>query len=169
MNMASNTMVIDVVDGNNVPVGTIARGQVLSAHRNFRTVHIIIKNNEDQFILQKLRSDHPRSPGLLGSSVAGYLKSGEDYKTAARRKLLNELRMRTPLVEIGQLSMRDEHSLKFITVFKGIISNTPNFDRNQIDSLIYIPGDDLRHKIKYRPEMFTATFISICNAINIFQ
>lgn len=61
MSAASNAMVIDVVDGNNVPVGTISRGRVLASHKNFRTVHIILKDKEDNFLLQKLRNDHPRS------------------------------------------------------------------------------------------------------------
>lgn len=83
--------------------------------------------------------------------------------------MLNELHLRVPVSEIGQIAMHDEHSLKFITVFNGKFSSAPNFDTNQIDSLVYMPSNELHHRINYHPEIFTETFISICNAINIFK
>jgi isopentenyl-diphosphate Delta-isomerase len=157
--MAANlNMLVDIVDEQNRVVGQDERQHVLSKRLNFRTVHVILKNHGDDIILQRLKGDHRRSPGLLGSSAAGYLHSKETYAAAARRKLLSELGLITELTSLGRLEMLDVRSRKFIEVFVGYMTQQPIINHDEIADLVLMKPDKIDADMVKRPEIFTATF-----------
>src|SRR5690349_17107737 len=125
-------MLVDIVDEKNRPIGRAERATLLHAHLNFRTVHILFWDAQERLLLQQLPPNHARHPGRLGSSVAGYLQSGETYFAAARRKEREELHLATRLRHLGVLEMRDEASRKFVGVFLGALMSTPVPDYEHI-------------------------------------
>lgn len=92
---------IEVVNEANEPVGTVPRAEVFDRGANFRTVHVLPFNARGDLLLQQLSSHRERHPLSWGSSVAGYLHAGEDYVTAARRRLREELALEIPLTADG--------------------------------------------------------------------
>lgn len=86
----SQDSLIGVVDARDRPVGTIERGRVLEAGKGFRVAHVWVYSGE-RLLLQQLGRHRERHPLAWGSSVAGYLHSGESYLEAGRRRLLEEL------------------------------------------------------------------------------
>ena len=151
-------MVVDVVDSNNVTISTARRGDLFTAKSNFRTVHIILHDDKNRIILQKLRPDHDRSPGRLGSSVAGYVATGETYEQAAYRKLQIELGAYLLLDPAGDFMMVDHGCRKFVGVFTGLSTAALRFDPNEIQSLLYMPATRLAGEMKTNPSGFTSTF-----------
>src|SRR4051812_14490778 len=107
-------MQVDIVDLGNRPIGRSVRSDLFTKRQNFRTVHVILESRIRQIILQKLPLSHTRSPGRLGSSVAGYLQAGESYEDAAYRKLYDELRLSVPLRRLGEIDMIDNGPHKFV-------------------------------------------------------
>jgi isopentenyl-diphosphate Delta-isomerase len=154
-------MLVDAVDEANRPIGKAIRGDVLLDGVNFRTVHVLLRDAERRLILQRLPETHPRSPGQLGSSVAGYLRSGESYEAAAHRKLQEELGVDADLAYIDSISMKDRNSKKFIGVFVGDIDRAPRYDREQVAELVSLTLPELSIRVATTPTDFTATFIHV--------
>jgi isopentenyldiphosphate isomerase len=154
-------MLVDIVDDRNRTIGHADRADVLEKHFNFRTVHALLFDPVRGLLLQRLPSQHPRSPRRLGSSVAGYLVAGETYHHAIHRKVWNELRTNPKMTWLGEVEMIDQRSRKFVGVFAGHLFGLPDFDRDQIDDLVYLAPDELMDLLERRPTLFTDTFIHV--------
>ena len=83
----------DIVDDNGNIIGTAPRskchGDPSLIHR---TAHVFVFHPDGrQVLLQLRRKDKDIQPGKWDTSVGGHLDHGEDYETAARRELREEL------------------------------------------------------------------------------
>jgi 16S rRNA (adenine1518-N6/adenine1519-N6)-dimethyltransferase len=124
-------MLIDRVDNRGRRVGKIRRAQVFEARANFRVVHVLVFNRHGELLLQRVAESRERHPGLWGSSVAGYLLSGETFAVAAKRKVREELGVENLRLEyVGRTTMLDDGCKKFIGVYKathdGPLAPNPN-------------------------------------------
>jgi ADP-ribose pyrophosphatase YjhB (NUDIX family) len=164
MSASSSSMVIDAVDAANRPTGQIDRAKVFSQKANFRTVHVLIRSlDRKNILLQELPSNHARSPSKLGSSVAGYIHSGESYQHAARRKLREELRINRvrTLTPIDLIEMHDDGVLKFIQIYGMSYNYSGEFDREHIKDVAYYPFKTIDAMVGSEPERFTETFLNV--------
>ena len=153
-------MTIDLVNEQDQVIGNTKRKNVLKRGENFRTVHVFVFNKRKELLLQKTSSKHPRSPLKWGSSVAGYLFAGEDYYSGAKRRLNQELGISdNKLTKICKIPMKDNLSLKFITLFTCEIDDVVYPDQNLIDKVDFIPLEEIKKLIKTSPYKFTGTFI----------
>ena len=84
--------IFDVVDESDRVIGRATRAEV---HRNpgliHRAVHILVFRPDGRLLLQRRSADKDIDPGLWDTSVGGHVDAGEDYLTAARRELSEEL------------------------------------------------------------------------------
>lgn len=162
MSQPKPNVVVDVVSDRNVTIGGDYRYNLLREGHNFRTVHVIVIDKTGRFALQMLPSDHTRSPNKIGSSVAGYLLSGESYIQAAKRKMFKELGIQSDLHEVGDIDMLDENSHKFVKVFTCRYNERiANFDRDEIAKIVYKSRSWLLTNTNCHPEKFTATFLRV--------
>lgn len=157
---SKSNMIVDVVDGTNRKIGQSARARLLEEGKNFRTVHVLCFRDHE-LLLQKLPLDHPRSPGLLGSSVAGYLKSGETYLAAADRKARAEIKQKLKLQWCCRFVMQDQGSMKFVEVFTAPIVTVDSYNQSEIDELVFLPASHVSELINKSPEIFTPTFVEV--------
>ncbi|HOW68058.1 MAG TPA: 16S rRNA (adenine(1518)-N(6)/adenine(1519)-N(6))-dimethyltransferase RsmA [Candidatus Paceibacterota bacterium] len=88
---SSQDEVFDVVNDRDEVVGQKTRREVHELGLNHRAVHILVFNRAGQVFLQKRSMLKDRFPGAWDSSASGHVDAGEDYDTAARRELLEEL------------------------------------------------------------------------------
>jgi isopentenyl-diphosphate delta-isomerase len=151
-------MIVDVVDEENKVVSNAERWALLANGLNFRTV---LFNDEGQLVLQRLSSQHPRSPERLGSSVAGYLYAHESYFEAAKRKLRDELRVTARIRSIGEFQMLDRTSRKFVRVFIGTLRKKPVIADDLITELVYIFPTNVSMVLSRNPSLFTPTFVLV--------
>lgn len=153
-------LTVDVVDDANNVVGHSRRGDVLEKGYGFRTVHVFAFDADGRLFLQHLYSDHPRSPGRYGSSVAGYLASGETYFMAAQRKTMSELGVALELRWLGEFLMRDQLSNKFVGLFVARVDPAKiRYDREVIQDMVAVAADQLAGLIRTQPHRFTPTFL----------
>lgn len=162
MATVSESMVIDRVDRRDQPVGTIRRSEVFARGTNFRVIHIFVFNHKTELLIQQLASDRSRHPGYWGSSVAGYMFTGESYEVAARRRLTEELGIKEARLNfVGKTSMEDEGCTKFIGLFSAVHEGPFDFDHTHIQRLEFLPLriiDELRGTHVRR---FTPTFLKV--------
>src|SRR5947209_14765344 len=88
-------MLIDTVNKVDQVTGTIEKAAALDAGVNFRVVHVFVFNDKGELLIQQIPQGK-RHAGMWGSSVAGYVYSGESYEQAALRRLRQELGIDTP-------------------------------------------------------------------------
>ena len=81
----------DVVDEFDRVIATATRAVVHRDGLRHRAAHILVYDTRGRIYLQRRAFSKECSPGCWDSSAAGHLGAGEDYETAARRELEEEL------------------------------------------------------------------------------
>lgn len=153
---------IDRVDARGRPIGQISRASVFEAAANFRVTHIFLFNKRRELLLQQIANGRSRHPGYWGSSVAGYLLHGETYADAARRKLSEELGIANlPLTYVGQTSMQDERSKKFIGLYTATYDGPLSPHPDDFAALWFASLRDVTRRIKKGSLSVTPTFLRV--------
>jgi len=84
--------IYDIYNEAGEPIGRATRGEV---HQNpslvHRAVHVLVFNRGGELLLQKRVQSKDIEPGKWDTSVGGHLDPGEDWITAARREMKEEL------------------------------------------------------------------------------
>jgi isopentenyldiphosphate isomerase len=162
MTSVGQDMLVDVVNGNDVPVGVIIRGELFRKHANFRVIHDLVFNSSGELLIQRLARTRLRHPGYWGSSVAAYLFAGESYPAAAERRLTEELGVHaTNLDFIGKISMDDDGCQKFIGVFKTVNNGPFSFDSEHIEELEFVSTQQIHAIHDSGKRRFTPTFLKV--------
>jgi Isopentenyldiphosphate isomerase len=154
----TESSLIDRVDNADRPVGVVSRGQVFALAVPFRVVHIFVFNRKGELLLQQLGKNRRRNPLRWGSSVAGYLHSGEDYVDAAKRRLAEELNLRTPLMKFGATVMIDQGCRKFITLYTTVATRPRILEPDHIEKVQFWPISKIEQRLSSAPGDFTETF-----------
>ena len=154
--------VLDRVNEQDQPVGTIRRADVFRAHANFRVAHVFIFDGAGNLLLQRLAPGRSRHPGRWGSSLAAYVAAGESYTDAATRRLSEELGVaNVGLQEIGKTSMTDEGSVKFITLYEAKSDGPFHLDPSHISEIAPFALDHVRSWSAQDSGAFTPTFLHL--------
>jgi isopentenyldiphosphate isomerase len=163
MREINNSQKIDVVDDHNQVIDSIERKLLLKRGLNFRVVHVILRNEKNELLLQQLSNAHLRNSLSWGSSAAGFVHSGESTDEAVKRVLLDELGRPIAVKNRVTFSMTDQKSKKFVTIYDGIISSMPKPDQSQINALKFVAYEKIISSLKQRPQNLTPTFIEVFN------
>jgi isopentenyl-diphosphate delta-isomerase type 1 len=83
--------IFDVVDEADCVIGQASRREVHASGQHHRAVHILVHDAAGRVFLQRRSFAKETSPGCWDSSCSGHVDTGEDYQTAARRELGEEL------------------------------------------------------------------------------
>jgi isopentenyl-diphosphate delta-isomerase type 1 len=81
----------DVVDANDQVVSQAPRREVHAQNLLHRAVHIMIHDANGHLFLQRRSLTKDTFPGCWDNACTGHVDAGEDYLTAARRELGEEL------------------------------------------------------------------------------
>jgi isopentenyldiphosphate isomerase len=162
MPAVNERMLIDAVDRTDTPIGTVRRRDVFELQSNFRVVHDLVFNRRGDLLLQQVAETRTRHPGYWGSSVAGYVFAGESYEAAAKRRIRQELGIRSASLDfVGKTSMDDEGCRKFIAVFSTTRNGPFKFDRTHIERLEFLPIRAIHRLHAAGLRKFTPTFLRV--------
>jgi isopentenyldiphosphate isomerase len=119
--MGDDEELLDIVDGNDLVVGSLSRGFVYSQNlRNFRTVNLFALNENSLIITPRRSLSKKMFPGSLDFSVGGHVCSGETYDTAIIRELKEELGVELPIgkvTSLGKLTPLEHGVSSFMMVY----------------------------------------------------
>jgi isopentenyl-diphosphate delta-isomerase len=110
----------DVVDPNDHVVAQAPRREVHAKKLLHRAVHVLIHDAIGRLFLQRRSPGKDTFPNCWDSSCSGHVDAGENYATAARRELAEELRWRDqtlPLRPLLKLPASPETGHEFIEIF----------------------------------------------------
>jgi len=164
-------MLIDTVNKVDQVTGTIEKAAALDAGVNFRVVHVFVFNDKGELLIQQIPQGK-RHAGMWGSSVAGYVYSGESYEHAALRRLRQELgidtpqrTIHTPMPLILKTTMKEGESDKFIALFTTKTSLSPVPNSAEVAAINWINVDDVEGLAQAGMRQFTPTFLHLIEAI----
>lgn len=116
----SPTELFDVVDLNDNVLDTQPREVVHREGLLHRAVHIFVFNAEGELFLQQRSMSKDSAPGKWVSSCSGHVDSGEDYDTAARRELAEEIGLSDPegMERVFKEPACEETGREFVWVYR---------------------------------------------------
>ena len=135
----------DIVDGDDRVIGQAPRSE---CHGNPRLVHraahVLLFNAAGQLLLQKRAPDKDIQPDRWDTSVGGHLDPGENYLTAARREMVEELGLRDlPLHFLYYSRIRNQVESGNIATYLARAENWGDYSRREISALRWWPPDEI--------------------------
>ena len=148
-----------VVDEDDNVIGAASRKECHSnAKLIHRSVYIFLMNSKGEILIQKRAASKDLYPGFYTASATGHVDYGEDYDSAAKRELKEELGVDAPLKRLCKVksfsNVEREISMIYICRYDGPIK----FDRNEIDEVIFMSIDDIKRSLKTEERKFAYGF-----------
>lgn len=124
-----------------------------------RAVHVLVFNKKHDCLLQKRSHLKDRQPCVWDSSAAGHLDAGEDYETAARRELEEELGITDArLVEVATLPPTEGTGMEHVRLYAALYSGRVTFPAAEIEGVLSFPARLIDTWLERRPQDFASSF-----------
>jgi 16S rRNA (adenine1518-N6/adenine1519-N6)-dimethyltransferase len=148
-----------VVDEHDRVLRDAPRSEVHGDNLRHRAIHILIFNKNGEILLQKRTRWKDRHPLLWDSSAAGHVNAGEDYDSAARRELKEELGIDVGLQWLSKLPASTRTDQEFISVYHGRHDGDFATEPTEIEIVQFFPPDLVDSWIDARPNDFATAFL----------
>lgn len=150
----------DVVDEQDRVLRQASRAEVHEQGLIHRAVHILVFNKNRDCLLQKRSMLKDRHPRVWDSSAAGHLDAGEDYETAARRELQEELGISDArLIHLGNLPPSADTGMEHVALYAARYDGRVHFPAAEISAVLPFPAEIIDTWIARRPQDFASSFI----------
>lgn len=154
--------IFDVVDASDRVIGRATRAEVHRRGLLHRAVHIFVFDARGNVILQKRSLAKDTCPGLLSTSCAGHVDSGENYDDAARRELGEELGIPSEAAKnlrfLFALTPSAPLGWEFVRVYALDYAGTLTPAPSEIDALLALSPDETDRRVRDDPAAFAASF-----------
>ncbi|MBK5275606.1 MAG: NUDIX domain-containing protein [Desulfuromonadales bacterium] len=134
-----NDELLDLVDDEDRVIGSLSRSAIYrEGLKNFRVVNAFLVNDNGQLWIPRRTANKRIFPLCLDMSVGGHVASGEDYLTAFRRELHEELNIVLEDVEwrfVGHLTPYQHGMSAFMHFYEIRCNRVPEY--NQDDFVEY--------------------------------
>ena len=156
--------IFDVVDGQDIVVGLEFRREIHRRGLLHRAIHIFWLRGDGLLCLQRRSYAKDNCPGLLSSSCAGHVDSGEDYLGAAVRELREELGVAISpeaLIEIDYASWHAELGNEFVRsyILRGDYQTC--LAAFEVDSLLWRTPVEVEAWVKSDPTVFATPLVHL--------
>ena len=148
-----------VVDERDRVLREAPRSEVHGDNLLHRAVHIMISSKNGEILLQKRSPWKDRHPRLWDSSAAGHVSAGEEYDSAARRELKEELGIDIPLERVAKLLASERTDQEFICVYRGQHDGDFKPEPSEIETVQFFPPELIDGWIAARPRDFAPAFL----------
>jgi 16S rRNA (adenine1518-N6/adenine1519-N6)-dimethyltransferase len=156
----------DVVDEQDRVLRSEFRDVIHVNNLLHRAVHMLLFNASGELYLQKRSIWKDRNPGLWDSSAAGHVDSGEDYLTAARRELQEELGIEAPpLTPLTHLTPSESNGWEFIQAYQGHHEGPFEPAPMEVETGAFFPLEKIRAWARKSPTDFSPVFLEILKTL----
>lgn len=129
-----------------------------SGQAGTRAAHVFLVQSDNRLLLQVTGANH-RNPYRIGSSVAGFVYSGETYLEAASRRCREELGVSPDLRKVGNVRSPDSGGFKFSEIYVAQAPTSASVAApGHVDALLSLSREEIRDLLVTEPGRFTPTF-----------
>lgn len=155
----------DVVDEHDHVIGRAPRREVHAKGLHHRATHVLVHDEAGRVFLQRRSLTKDTFPGRWDSSCSGHLDAGEDYKTAARRELGEELGWHDaslPLRPLLKLPTSADTGWEFIQIYAlGPVAGPFTLHPEEIIDGRWLTPEEIIAWIEREPEAFASAARSL--------
>ena len=153
--------ILDVVNADDLVMGTMEREEIHRKKLFHRSVHVFVFDDAGRIYLQRRSMDKEEHPGKWDSSASGHVGKGESYQEAAGRELEEEIGLRAspePLIKLPASEETGmEHSMLF-QVRMGPTDPSPRPSPQEILEGRFLQTEEIEGGIASEPEAFSPSF-----------
>lgn len=141
------------VDVNNKIIGAIPRGLAhQSPDKIYRTIYIVIKNNEGKLLLQRRSSSKDLYPNCWDLSVGGHVIYGQNYEETAIKELKEEMGLtatKADLRFIGEVLVKLPSSNEFFHVYEYSLKDTDQiiFSAEEVSEILWMSLKEIKNSL----------------------
>lgn len=136
--------ILEVVDEHDNVVGTARRGDIHAQGLLHRAAHVLIFDPAGRLYLQKRSQNKDTHPGKWTTSASGHVDPGEDYLTAARRELDEELGLDLDIEQVGMIPAGPDTEGEFTAVYRMTTDKQPRPNPEEISRGEFFDMDQAR-------------------------
>ena len=165
---------LDVVDAGDRVVCRERRAVIHREGLRHRAVHILLRDAAGRYFLQRRSFTKDTFPGRWTTSASGHVDAGEDYDTAMRRELDEELGW-TPLEgtawpgRVLRFAAQPLTGNEFVWVYAGEVSGPLRPDPHEIIDGRWLTAETVDAWLAERPDEFADAFRLIWPAFRASQ
>ena len=115
-----------------------------------RAVHVAVFHPDGRILLQKRSMKKDIQPGKWDTAVGGHLMPGENYFTAAKRELQEELGICTdsPFIPVLDYKVRNERESENVQVFALVHAGPFQIQESELDDAVFFDLNLLAQKLQ---------------------
>jgi isopentenyl-diphosphate delta-isomerase len=109
-------------------------------------ISIVLVDRSGRQLLQRRAATKYHCGGMWANACCSHQMAGETSQAAAQRRLHDELRLRTPLVQLARVRYRArvghliEHEC--VDLFVGLVEQMPRFNPKEVDAVAWLSRGD---------------------------
>ncbi len=152
-----------LVDENDNEIGKMEKQAAHVTPHLHRAFSIFIFNSKGELLMQQRALSKYHSPGLWTNTCCSHPRDNETLAEATSRRLMEEMGMTCEMHEVYTFIYKapvgqglTEH--EFDHVWIGRSDDTPQINREEVESWKYMSLNDLKDDIENHPEHYTEWF-----------
>ena len=152
-----------LVDEKDNPIGLMEKQAAHVTPHLHRAFSVFVFNSKGELLMQQRALSKYHSPGLWTNTCCSHPRAGETLEEATSRRLMEEMGMTCEMHEVYTFIYKapvgqglTEH--EFDHVWIGQSDDTPNINREEVESWKYMSLNDLKKDISIHPELYTEWF-----------
>ena len=155
-----------LVDKNDNEVGTMEKQEAHVKGLLHRAFSVFIFNDKNELLLQRRAVNKYHSGGLWTNTCCSHPRQNEKTKDAAKRRLLEEMGMRSTLKKQFDFIYKAKldnnlYEHEFDHVFFGFTNDLPIINTEEVEEYTYKTLEDIGNEMKAIPDKYTEWF-KIC-------
>lgn len=148
----------DVVNDDDIVVGTLPRSEVHAQGLQHRAVSIFVLNGRGELLIHRRSATKDEYPLLFTSSASGHVTAGETYDETAPRELQEELGIAATLKHVATFPASPDTANEFTAFYEAVTDDVPVPDPGEIAEIEWCDVALLSQRVEERPEEFTPPF-----------
>ena len=145
------------------PVGIMEKMEAHRMAKLHRAFSVFLFNQKGEMFLQQRAFTKYHSPGLWSNACCSHPKPGEETKSAAQRRIKEELGINVPLEKQFHFIYKanfdnglTEH--EFDHVFTGVFDDKPVINKEEVSDFCYKPINEIKDLLQRHPKQYTEWF-----------
>jgi isopentenyl-diphosphate delta-isomerase len=146
----ASTREVVLLDAQDRPAGAMGKHAAHTRGLYHRAISIVLVDRSGRQLLQQRAFTKYHCGGLWSNACCSHQMAGESSQAAAQRRLYDELRLRTPLVQLARVRYRArvgqlvEHEC--VDLFVGLVDQAPRFNPKEVAQVAWLsPGAPHAH------------------------
>lgn len=154
--------IFDVVDDHDCVIGSLSRDSIHQQGLKHRAVHIFWIRCDGLLCLQRRSYAKDKSPGLISTSCAGHVDSGESYERAAVREFREEMGIEVSTTQLQEIDYVPAHlrlGNEFVRTYLLQGDFTWRIHPPEVDSIVWRTPRELEAWSRSQPEIFATPLL----------